>query len=144
MFHLPSIIKIATILIGLIIIWIIVSVPVYISAKLIAGRQSTFGEALLATLAGPLVFGIVLTIGYEITQSVFGGLGILAFFAGFLAWIGVYKAVFQTGWVRAFFIALLSVIVALVLFVILALLGFAFNEIMNAFLASSVLATFYT
>jgi len=50
-------------------------------------RQATFSEALFATLVGPLVFGIVLTTGYIITQRVFGALGILVFLIGFLAWI---------------------------------------------------------
>jgi hypothetical protein len=139
LFHIPSILKIATILLGLIIIWIIVSVPVFISAKMIAGRRATFGEALLATLVGPLVFGIILTIGYAITQRVFSGLGIIAFLVAFLAWIGVFKAVFQTGWIRAFGIAVLSLIVALVIFVILAILGFAFKEILTTFLVSASL-----
>ena len=44
--HIPSILKIATILVGLIIIWIIVSIPVYISAKLIAGRQASLWRSL--------------------------------------------------------------------------------------------------
>jgi hypothetical protein len=136
LFHIPSIIKIATTLIGLIIIWIIVTIPVYISARIIAGRQATFGEALLATLVGPIVFGIVLTIGYLIAQRLFSGLGVIAFLVGFLAWIGVYKGVFHTGWVRAFGIALLSIIVALVIFVILAIAGFAFKEIMTTFLVA--------
>ena len=80
--HVPSTLKIASILLGLIIMWIIVSIPVFISAKLIVGRRASFGEALLATLVGPLVFGIVLTIGYLVSQRIFSGLGILAFFPG--------------------------------------------------------------
>ncbi len=132
--HLPSALRILSILIGLIIIWIIVSIPVFIAAKIIVGRKASFGEALLATLAGPLVFGIILTIGYAITQRVFGGLGLLALLLGFLAWIAVYKGVFHTGWLRAFGVAVLSVIIALIVFVILALLGFAFKEILDTFL----------
>lgn len=132
--HIPSVLKIASVLLGLLIIWIFVSIPVFIAAKIIVGRQASFGEALLATLAGPLVFGIILTIGYAITQRVFAGLGFLALLVGFLAWIAVYKGVFHTGWVRAFGIAVLSVIIALVVFVILALLGFAFKEILSTFL----------
>ncbi len=133
-FHIPSIIKIASILLGLIIIWIIVSIPVFISARIIVGRQASFGEAMLATLVGPIVFGIILTIGYVITQRVFSGLGIIAFLLGFIAWIAVYKGVFRTGWIRAFGIALLAIIVALIVFVILALVGLAFNDILKTFL----------
>jgi hypothetical protein len=132
--HVPSTLKIASILLGLIIMWIIVSIPVFISAKIIVGRRASFGEALLATLVGPLVFGIVLTIGYLVSQRIFSGLGILAFLFGFIAWIAVYKSVFHTGWVRAFGIAVLSLIVALIIFVILAVLGFAFGAILTALL----------
>lgn len=133
--HIPSVVKILSILVGLVIVWIIISIPVFIAAKIIVGRKASFGEALVATIAGPLVFGIILTIGYAITQRLFAGLGFLALLLGFIAWIAVYKGIFHTGWVRAFGIAVLSVIIALIVFAILALLGFAFKEILSTFLS---------
>jgi hypothetical protein len=133
--HIPPIVKIASVLLGLIIIWIIVSIPVFISARIIVGRRAGFGEAMLATLVGPIVFGIILTIGYVINQRVFTGLGVIAFLLGFIAWIAVYRVVFHTGWIRAFGIAVLAIIVALIVFVILALIGLAFKDILTTFLA---------
>ena len=37
-------------IIGLIILWIVVSIPVWIAGKAITGGKGTFGEAMLATL----------------------------------------------------------------------------------------------
>jgi hypothetical protein len=50
---------ILTTLIGLIILWIIVSIPVWLAGKAATAGKATFGDALLATLAGPIVYFIV-------------------------------------------------------------------------------------
>jgi hypothetical protein len=41
-------------IISLIILWIVVSIPVWLAGKAITGGKATFGDALLATLAGPI------------------------------------------------------------------------------------------
>jgi len=46
-------------IVGLVILWIIVSIPVYIAGKIVTAGKSTFGEAMLATLFGPIVYVIV-------------------------------------------------------------------------------------
>ena len=46
-------------IISLIILWIVISIPVWLAGKAITGGKATFGDALLATLAGPIVFAIV-------------------------------------------------------------------------------------
>ena len=46
-------------IISFLILWIVVSIPVWLAGKAITGGQATFGGALLATLAGPIVFYIV-------------------------------------------------------------------------------------
>ena len=46
-------------IIGLLILWIIVSIPVWLAGKAATGGKATFGDALLATLAGPIVYFIV-------------------------------------------------------------------------------------
>jgi len=52
-------------IIGLIILWIIVSIPVWLAGKAVTGRKATFGEAMIATLFGPIVYAITLIIvGY--------------------------------------------------------------------------------
>ena len=50
-------------IVGLIILWIIVSIPVWLAGKAVTGGKATFGDALLATLAGPIVYFIVVFFG---------------------------------------------------------------------------------
>jgi hypothetical protein len=116
-----------------VILWIIISIPVYFAAKLIVGSRAHFGSAMLATLVGPIIFAIVLAIGYYFAARVFAGLSLLALLVAFLAWIWVYKAAFHTGWLHAFGIAVLAVIIAIVILALLALLGFAFHAFTHLF-----------
>lgn len=108
------------IFIGLVILWIIVSIPVYIAGKIVTAGKSTFAEAMVATLFGPIVFIIVLTVvdfflGEIIGTSAF----IWAYILAFIAWLWVYKASFHTGWLRALALAIIAVIVFVVLSIIL-------------------------
>src|SRR5579862_3017860 len=100
--RMPSDLTLITGIIGLVILWIIISIPVYFAAKLIVGSRAHFGSAMLATLVGPIVFGVVLALGYYLTARLFAGLSLLALLLAFLAWIWVYKALFHTGWLHAF------------------------------------------
>jgi hypothetical protein len=120
-------------IIALLILWIIVSIPVYFAAKLLVGPRAHFGSAMLATLVGPIVFAIVYGLGYYLTSSFFVGLGILALLLAFLAWIWVYKAVFHTGWLHAFGIAILAIVIAIILLALLALLGVLFHAFTHVF-----------
>jgi hypothetical protein len=126
----PSLLKLAKDLIGLIIVWIIVSIPVYLAAKVFTGGRAHFTQALLATLVGPIIFALVLALGYAITSRVATGLGIVALFFAFLAWLWVFKATFRTGWIRALGIAILSVIVGVILIAILEFLGLMFRNVL--------------
>ena len=49
-------------IIGLIILWIIVSIPVWLAGKAVTGGKATFGEAMIATLFGPIVYAVTLFI----------------------------------------------------------------------------------
>jgi hypothetical protein len=113
-------------IIGLIILWIIVSIPVWLAGKAVTAGEATFGDALLATLAGPIVYFIVsFLVGY------FLGIGSTALALGYIlaliAWIWVFKASFQTGWLRAILIAILAWIIFIVLSIIIgALFGIVY------------------
>ena len=57
-------------IIGLIILWIIVSIPVWLAGKAVTGGKATFGDAMIATLVGPIVYAITLFIvGYASRSS---------------------------------------------------------------------------
>jgi hypothetical protein len=111
-------------IIGLIILWIIVSIPVWLAGKAVTGGKATFGDALLATLAGPIVyFVVVLLVGYFLGASAL----IFGYILALIAWIWVFKASFQTGWLRAILIAILAWVIFVVLSIIIgALFGLVY------------------
>ncbi|MEM3437962.1 MAG: hypothetical protein QXP55_05495 [Nitrososphaerales archaeon] len=107
----------------LFLMWIIVSIPVYIAAKIIKGGKVTFSQAMLATLLGPIVFIFV-----RIVATFFlGFLGVsqaalLALIIAFIFWLWVYKASFNTGWLQAFGIALLAILFLIILSFIIGII----------------------
>jgi hypothetical protein len=118
----------------LVIVWMIDSIPVYIAGKILAGEKATFGRAMVATLLGPIVFYVVLVvIDFLLGGIIGGGAYIWSLVLAFIAWVGVYKSTFKTGWLTAFGIALL----AIVIFVILSL-------IVNALFGTIVPSPFHT
>jgi hypothetical protein len=110
-------------IIGLLILWVIVSIPVWIAAKALTGGRASFGAALLATLAGPIVYFIVIFLVDFFLGAALGSTAyIFAWILALLAWIWVYKASFETGWIRAVLIAVLAWIVFIILSYIFGLL----------------------
>lgn len=110
-------------LVGLIILWIIVSIPVWLAAKVATGGKATFGEALLATLAGPIVYAIVTFIVDFFLGAIIGSIALaFGFILSLIAWIWVYKASFRTGWLQAILIAILAWIIFIVLSIIIGAL----------------------
>lgn len=122
-----TLIDLLIIVVGLIILWVIVSIPAYLAGKLVTGGKSTLGDAMLATLAGPIVYAITLIAADFFLGAIIGpGAYLWALIFAFIAWIWVYKASFRTGWLAATGIALLSLVVFAVLSIILhALFGLA-------------------
>jgi hypothetical protein len=107
-----DVVGLIAIIIGLIILWIIVSIPVYIAGKVVTGGSSTLGDAMLATLFGPIVYAITLfLVDYFLGQFIGSSSYILALILAFIAWLWVFKASFKTGWLRALAIALLAILI---------------------------------
>ena len=103
-------------IVGLIILWIIVSIPVWLAGKAITGAKASFGDALLATLAGPIVyFVVVFVVGYFLGASAL----VFGYILALIAWIWVFKASFQTGWLRAILIAILAWVIFIVLSIVI-------------------------
>ncbi|MFQ5997934.1 MAG: hypothetical protein ACE5KO_01360 [Candidatus Bathyarchaeia archaeon] len=111
---------------GLLLLWIVATIPVWIAAKVVTGGRANFGRALIATLVGPIVYGFVLLIALPIMIAVGGPLAVsVAAFFAFIALLAVYKSVFSTGWLGSFAIAVLAVIILLSLvFLVGGVLGF--------------------
>ncbi|MEM2905478.1 MAG: hypothetical protein QW057_01195 [Candidatus Bathyarchaeia archaeon] len=114
---------IIVIIVGLLILWAIVSVPVWLAAKVVTGGKASFGSAMAATLLGPIVYFIVLFAADLFLGAIVGGSAFIwAFLLAFIAWLAVYKSSFQTGWFGALAIAVLAILVFLVLSALLSIL----------------------
>ena len=110
-------------IIGLIILWIVVSIPVWIAGKAITGGKGTFGEAMLATLFGPIVYVVTLILVDFFLGSFIGSSAyLIGLILAFIAWIWVYKASFKTGWLGGIAIAILAVIIFAVISIVLGAL----------------------
>ena len=106
-------------IIGLIILWIIVSIPVWLAGKAATGGDATFGDALLATLAGPIVYFIVnFLVDFFLGALIGAPAYIFGYVLAFIAWIWVFKASFQTGWLQAILIAILAWVIFIVLSIV--------------------------
>ena len=110
-------------IVGLIILWIIVSIPVWLAGKAVTGGKATFGEAMIATLFGPIVYAITLLVVDFLLGAIVGSVAYaIAFLLALIAWVWVYKASFKTGWLGAIAIAILAWIIFLVLSIIFGVL----------------------
>ncbi len=110
---------------GLIILWIIVSIPVYIAGKVVTVGESTLGDAMVSTIFGPIVYAITLFGVNYLLGATAGTVGyVLALVLAFIGWLWVFKASFDAGWLGALAIALLAILVfAAISFLYGALLG---------------------
>jgi len=107
-----TIIALIPTLIGL---WIIVSIPVYISAKIVTGGRAKFIQAMGATVLGPLAYAGVLFASMVAFGPIAGGIATLpAVILALMVWFWVYKASFKTGWLAAIGISILAVIVFII------------------------------
>jgi hypothetical protein len=125
-----NLISLVALIIGLIILWIIVSIPAYMAGKVVTAGRSTFGEAMVATLFGPIVYAVTLFVVGSVLGLIIGSTAFLfALILAFIAWIWVYKASFRTGWLAGLAIAILTVIVFAILNLIV---GSLFRSIIPA------------
>ncbi|HKX82511.1 MAG TPA: hypothetical protein VJL54_09680 [Nitrososphaera sp.] len=112
------------VLIGLLVLWVLVSIPVWIAAKVLTLGKARFTRAMLVTAVGPVVYAVVFFVSMAVLSVAFGESGLLvaiAFLIAFVAWIGVFKKGFETGWLRAFAIAVLATIVFAVIGIIITI-----------------------
>lgn len=117
-------VTVIAVIVGLIVLWILVSIPVWIAAKVLTLGRAKFTRAMLVTAIGPVIYAVVFFISTIVLSLAFGDriwLGALAFVFAFIAWIGVFKKGFDTGWLRALGIAMLATVVFVVLGIIITI-----------------------
>ena len=115
----------ASVIIGLLVLWIIVSIPVWIAAKILTRGRVKFSRAMLVTALGPIIYAIVFFLFAALLTAIVGDSTvpiITGFIGAFIAWIGVFKKGFDTGWLRALGIAILAIIVFAVIGLIISFL----------------------
>lgn len=116
--------------IALVVLWIVVSIPVYISGELITGGRADFGSAMGATLGGALMYVIVLWAGTFLLTPILGASAlVISFVLALVVWLAVYRAAFDTGWLGALGIVIVGWLVLLVMDVVLtSLFGVSFPK----------------
>lgn len=104
-----------TLLIDLVIKIIILAPALWISGRVLVGKEKAkFLDAVWIIILGALVGGIF---------SYFEIIGIIALIIQLLIWLGLVKHFFDTGWLKAFAISVLAVIILVVIGFILGLIG---------------------
>ncbi len=71
----------------LILLWICVSLPVYLIARTVSHHRTKFGELVGATLTGGIVYGIVVVVAQILLGAILGTVEAVYVFALFLAWV---------------------------------------------------------
>ncbi len=106
---------IALIIIGM----VIITLPIYISAKIVS-RKASFGRALIAAFLGPLIFYVTFVIVGALTLLVYAIMLPIAFIVALIMLIFFYSAIFDTSFLGGLLIAIIAVIIS---FIVLLLLG---------------------
>lgn len=112
------VIAILAVIVGLLIMWVIVSIPVWIAAKIITLGKAKFTRAMLVTAVGPVIYTVVFFLSNAALTATLGQqflIAAISFILAFIAWIGVFKAGFKTGWIRALGIAFVATIVFVII-----------------------------
>ncbi len=103
-------------LIGLVILWVVVSIPVYFAGKAITGGKSDFGDAMGATLGGAVgYFLVLLGVSYFLEAVIGSSAGVLALLLALVVWLAAYKVAFRTSWIKAVGIVVLAWVILVVI-----------------------------
>jgi hypothetical protein len=84
------------ILLGFLISLVVSSIVIYVAAKLF-GEKEGFGTAILAALAGAIIFELV---------SYILGIGLIAALIGGIVWLIALGSLYQIGWLKSLLITI--------------------------------------
>lgn len=137
--HFPStLVGIVILVVGLLLLWVVVSVPVYFAGKALTGGRSDLGDAMGATLGGTVAYLVVYAAADFVLGGVIGAAAApVAVVLALAGWLAAYKIAFRTSYARAVGIVLLSwVIFVVVDYVALRTLGVSFPDFLPFTLAT--------
>jgi len=115
-------VDLVALLINIIVNTIIISPALWLSGRAIAGKEKAkFTDAIWIVVLGTVIgtlFGAFLS-------DIIAFSGIIAAVILLLVWLGLVKHFFDCGWLKAFVISILAVIIFVVIIAILAIIGIA-------------------
>ena len=107
-----------SIIINIVVGTIIVAPFLWLAGRWLVGSdKARFIDAIWIVLLGTVINAII--------GALLPGLGLLAAIIMFVIWLALVKKFFDCGWVMAFAISLIAVIIIVIVGVILAIIGFA-------------------
>jgi len=118
-------------LVGLVVLWVVISIPVYFAGRAIKGGNAGFGQAMGATLGGVVVYYVVYFVLAFFLGAVVGAApaDVLALIFGLVAWLAVFRGSFHTSWLGAIGIVVIAWLILLVLdFLLIAAFGVKFPD----------------
>ncbi len=117
-------------LVGLVVLWVVVSVPVYFAGRAVKGRQASFGNALGATLGGVVAYYLVYFLVAFFLGAVIGApANVIAVLIAFVAWLAVFRSAFRTTWLGAVGIVVIAWLILIIIdFLLVALFGVKFPD----------------
>lgn len=111
------------IVLTIIIAWIIISIPIYLAGKIISGKRTTFGKAMLAAIVAPVVtlfFFFIVTAGLALFLGPFSVL--VGAIIAILILSYIYGSIFDTSLLGGFGIAILGTVITYVMAVVVVAL----------------------
>jgi hypothetical protein len=121
-------------IIVLLISWAILSIPLWLAAKVLTAGKATLGAAMIGMFLGGIVFLVVYAVTYLVTDTFTSSSNavIVASIISFLAFLGLYKILFDVGWLKALAIAILAIIFTVIMYFIIAAILVALGLTMYA------------
>ncbi len=116
---------------GLVVLWIVISIPVYFAGKAVKGGKAGFGQAMWATLGGVVVYYVVYFVIAYFLGAVIGtpAADAFALLLGLIAWLAVFRGTFHTSWIGAIGIVVIAWLILIVLdFLLVAAFGVKFPD----------------
>ena len=118
--------------VGLLILWVIVSIPVYFAGKALTRGKSDFGDAMGATLGGGIgYFAVFFGVNYFLGAVIGDSAGAFAIILAVLVWLAIYRVAFRTSWLKAVGIVVLAWLILYIIdFAIVQAFGVTFPNFM--------------